>query len=472
MSCPPDKEINPKTGRCIKKCPDGHVRNKETMRCVRGAAAAARATVRSRGRPKKREPTPPPPPPPPKPECAKTEELNPNTGRCVKKCAKTQERNPHTGRCIKKCPAGQVRDINTMKCGVSLKEPPNLLQVLNNLKVELEQEKAEEKKIKKATNKIHRFPKDNKDSIVIFIYGHGTVLEKSAFKDKIYWHSHNPNNGCIVTHIKIDNKQLSEIVYDLYKKSTKKDGELHTEVLSNYCNIIHERIVYRRSLHFLINVVHTFVKMLREKNKSYTALYNSFDMQLFMLDTTTRTHMTPKEEDQKFQQTMKIINDLENHYINDLENVSREITNQWKFILKVLFVYKIYKNEPKNKPCNQFKRMMKDKYYEFIDPDKEIEKGFGVFDIYNTKTRNPLKSMYEKGTNKLKMPLSTRLSTIYNMLKSYGYTNIYIYELSCNSNSVCNYMPGAEGAAQIRKLDTLAKTLSVQTATAAAAAEI
>ena len=415
------------------------------MRCVRGSG---RTTRRTSTQPKKREPTPPPPPPPPL------------------KCAKTQELNPHTGRCIKKCPEGKTRDINTSKCikaATATAPPPNLLQVLNKLKVELEQEKAEEKKIKKATEKIHRFPKDNKDTIVLFIYGHGTILEKSAFNEKIYWHSHNPNNGCIVTNLEIDNKQLSEIVYDLYKKSTKKDGELHTQVLSNYCNMIYEKIVYRRSLNFLVNLIGTFVRMLREKNKSYTALYKSFDMQLFMLDTTTRTHMTAKEEEQKFQQTMKIINDLENHYINDLDNVSHAITNQWKFILKVLFVYKIYKNEPKNKPCNQFRRIMKDKYYEFIDANKDIGEKFGVFDIYNTKTRNPLKSMYEKGTNKLKVPRSTRLSTIYNMLKSYGYTNIYIYELSCNSNEVCNYMPGAEGAAQVRKLDTLAKTLSVQT---------
>ena len=58
--------------------------------------------------------------------------------------------------------------------------------------------------------------------------------------------------------------------------------------------MIYEKIVYRRSLNFLVNLVGTFVRMLREKNKSYTALYNSFDMQLFMLDTTTRRHMTAK----------------------------------------------------------------------------------------------------------------------------------------------------------------------------------
>lgn len=34
MECPPNKERNPKTGRCVKKCPPGKERDK-TGRCVR-----------------------------------------------------------------------------------------------------------------------------------------------------------------------------------------------------------------------------------------------------------------------------------------------------------------------------------------------------------------------------------------------------------------------------------------------------
>lgn len=34
-TCPEDKELNPKTNRCVKKCKDGYIRNPETFKCIK-----------------------------------------------------------------------------------------------------------------------------------------------------------------------------------------------------------------------------------------------------------------------------------------------------------------------------------------------------------------------------------------------------------------------------------------------------
>ena len=106
--CPPGKERNPLTRRCVKVCPAGQTR-------VNGRCKKA---------PKVKAPSPSCPP-----ECPTGKERNPATGRCIaicpagqtrvngrcKKAPKTppcppgKERNPATGRCIMICPAGKTR---------------------------------------------------------------------------------------------------------------------------------------------------------------------------------------------------------------------------------------------------------------------------------------------------------------------------------------------------------------------------
>jgi serine/threonine protein kinase len=82
--CPEGKEINPKTGRCIKiktrpDCPEGTIRNETTGRCVKVKTEK---------------------------KCPEGKVINPKTGRCIKnktekKCPEGKVINPKTGRCIK-----------------------------------------------------------------------------------------------------------------------------------------------------------------------------------------------------------------------------------------------------------------------------------------------------------------------------------------------------------------------------------
>jgi serine/threonine protein kinase len=73
-TCPPGKEINPDTGRCIKVCPAGQTR-------VNG---------RCKKVPKVKTPTP---------SCPPGKERNPDTGRCIKVCPAGKTRR--NGRCVK-----------------------------------------------------------------------------------------------------------------------------------------------------------------------------------------------------------------------------------------------------------------------------------------------------------------------------------------------------------------------------------
>ena len=97
--CPPGKELNPATGRCVKiktkkvekpkECPPGKELNPATGRCVK-------IKTKKVEKPK---------------ECPPGKELNPATGRCVniktkkvekpKECPPGKELNPATGRCVK-----------------------------------------------------------------------------------------------------------------------------------------------------------------------------------------------------------------------------------------------------------------------------------------------------------------------------------------------------------------------------------
>jgi len=88
--CPPGKEINPKTGRCIKSkpvkdlagpCPPGKERNPATGRCIKIKA------VKNGSR----------------------------SGNVLEACPAGKERNPKTRRCVNKCKDGYSRDAN-FKC--------------------------------------------------------------------------------------------------------------------------------------------------------------------------------------------------------------------------------------------------------------------------------------------------------------------------------------------------------------------
>ena len=130
VNCKSDQELNPKTGRCIKKCAPGTIRNPNTGRCIKGAVSAADASEpasKPKSSIKKKSST--------KKKCPEGKELNPKTGNCIKKCAPGTVRNPNTGRCIKgaapvdadapvskpksyikKCPEGKELNPKTGNC--------------------------------------------------------------------------------------------------------------------------------------------------------------------------------------------------------------------------------------------------------------------------------------------------------------------------------------------------------------------
>lgn len=137
-----NKDLNPKTGRCVEKCKDGYVRD-ANFKCVsekRRKSAAVAAAVAAAIKVV---------PPPQVNKCeSQNKDLNPKTGRCVAKCkdgyvrdakfkcvtlrkklaaaappppptnkcqAQNKDLNPKTGRCVTKCKNGYVRDAN-FKC--------------------------------------------------------------------------------------------------------------------------------------------------------------------------------------------------------------------------------------------------------------------------------------------------------------------------------------------------------------------
>ena len=89
-NCNLDEEINPRTGRCRKKCRPEQIRNPATGRCVKRSGPIGRRILRNVQSP------------PGQPNCNLDEEINPRTGRCRKKCRPEQIRNPATGRCVKR----------------------------------------------------------------------------------------------------------------------------------------------------------------------------------------------------------------------------------------------------------------------------------------------------------------------------------------------------------------------------------
>lgn len=86
-NCPPDKELNPKTGNCIKKCNADQERNQTTGRCVKRKNVV---TKKNKVSPKVIA------------DCPPDKERSLKTGNCIKKCNADQERNQTTGRCVKR----------------------------------------------------------------------------------------------------------------------------------------------------------------------------------------------------------------------------------------------------------------------------------------------------------------------------------------------------------------------------------
>ena len=87
--CKQEYEINPITGRCVKKCKEGFERNPVTGRCKKIPVLKF---------------------------CKEGFEKNPLTGRCIKTCKIDSERNPKTKRCIKKCKSHLQRNPVTGRC--------------------------------------------------------------------------------------------------------------------------------------------------------------------------------------------------------------------------------------------------------------------------------------------------------------------------------------------------------------------
>jgi serine/threonine protein kinase len=130
--CPEDKELNPKTNRCVNKCKVGYSRN-NLFKCVKTKSNIPKIKA-SKSFTRKL--------------CPQDKELNPKTNRCVNKCKvgysrnsdfkcvrtksnipkikasqsvtkkvcpDTKELNPNTNRCVNKCNIGYSRN-NDFKC--------------------------------------------------------------------------------------------------------------------------------------------------------------------------------------------------------------------------------------------------------------------------------------------------------------------------------------------------------------------
>ena len=75
--CPPGKERNPKTRRCVNQCKSGYTRNSD-FNCVR--------------------------------EYRKANRISSSTRKTIKTCPPEKERNPKTRRCVNRCKSGYTRN--------------------------------------------------------------------------------------------------------------------------------------------------------------------------------------------------------------------------------------------------------------------------------------------------------------------------------------------------------------------------
>ena len=60
--------------------------------------------------------------------CPEGKEINPKTGRCIKKCATNEVRNMDTGKCKKTCPEGKEINPKTGRC-VNIKKKANIIEI-------------------------------------------------------------------------------------------------------------------------------------------------------------------------------------------------------------------------------------------------------------------------------------------------------------------------------------------------------
>jgi hypothetical protein len=100
--CPPTKELNPKTNRCVNKCTDGKVRD-ENFKCVKKYKNKLVLEFDDDELEKK---------------------INTNTNTNANVCPPSKELNPKTNRCVNKCVDGKVRDEN-FKCVTIKKQKSN-----------------------------------------------------------------------------------------------------------------------------------------------------------------------------------------------------------------------------------------------------------------------------------------------------------------------------------------------------------
>jgi hypothetical protein len=90
--CPLDKELNPATNRCVKRCKEGEQRN-EKFRCVKIKQTKQKEqqpSIRKTAKNKQKSAK----------QCPPDKELNPTTNRCINRCKEGHHRNEKF-KCVK-----------------------------------------------------------------------------------------------------------------------------------------------------------------------------------------------------------------------------------------------------------------------------------------------------------------------------------------------------------------------------------
>ena len=227
--CPEGKEINPITGRCVKKCKDGEKRDLKTGKCMK---------IKLK----------------------------------IKDCPEGKEINPITGRCVKKCKDGEKRDLKTGKCmKIKLNKKFNKsLKLLNN----------------KMITKLELPPINN--SVSIFI---GSPISQNQYslknrlklynKAKLYLDKINTNE-CI-KNMKINNEKfmtLSNILFLDKRIGTKSvNGAIYLSSINNVADLLLVSKVNNRikdnlkEITIMNNLTNNLIKT--EKTKHFPLIYSS-----------------------------------------------------------------------------------------------------------------------------------------------------------------------------------------------------
>jgi hypothetical protein len=95
VKCPDNKEFNPKTKRCVKKCPEGYERN-ANFKCNKTKKVKSIKLASAK-------------------RCMGDKELNPVTNRCVKKCLDGYQRN-NSFKCIKTKKVKSIKLASAKRC--------------------------------------------------------------------------------------------------------------------------------------------------------------------------------------------------------------------------------------------------------------------------------------------------------------------------------------------------------------------